>query len=106
MGVDNTYYTMHGVVIHDEDFIDKFMNDHDSIEVEHVYDGMCGKYIVFGEILAVHDIYSDDTDMREIDIQSLFERREKYIKAFVEEYPDLAWVMEKPFKIISFVHYS
>jgi hypothetical protein len=103
MGVDTTYYTMHGVVIDDEEFIDKFMNDHDSIEVEHVYDGMCGTYIVFGEILAVHDIY---TNMREIDIQSLAERREKYIKVFVEEYPDLAWVMEKPFKIISFVHFS
>lgn len=78
MGVDQTHYVMIGVKLtpddpawpsdpyEDEDGWLAFIEGRPDVKLDCVYDGMCGEYLVLGEILASSSEY-DGLEFTEID---------------------------------------
>ncbi len=111
MGVSTTMYTVFGVKIQfDSDFIDQAEADgvYHTLEKYIIADGMGGEYIVVGKVLF------DSGDMRwdapegfeEIDVTALEDGRAEVVAAFNEHLPDRRGILDQPWKLFSFVHYS
>ena len=111
MGISTNFYTVYG--IKDEPFgdfddaYDAVYDDKDTPNV--IIDGMGGDYQILGTILF------DSGDQRwgecedtfvEIDLDKLPEIESEYKKQFVAKFPQFASMMDAPFKLFSFVHYS
>jgi hypothetical protein len=112
MGVSTHFYTIHGIKI---DCNKKFNKVYDSVYDDAdtpfiLMDGMGGKYMIFGNVLF------DSGDMRwgfedgdvfvEIDTSSLTESENEYKQAFIAKFPEFADLMNSPFKLYTFAHYS
>jgi hypothetical protein len=111
MGISTHYYTVHGVKLewNDEfnEAYDEVYDDEDTPIV--ILDSMSGEYMVFGKILY------DSGDLRwsnfkdafvEIDLNSLTDIEIDYKKEFIGKFPQFASLVEQPFKLMTFVHYS
>lgn len=111
MGISTNYYTVHGVKLewNDEfhEAYDEVYNDEDTPIVN--FESICGEYIILGKILY------DSGDLRwgdlkdafvEIDLDSLSDIEADYKKEFIAKFPKFASLVEKPFKLMTFVHYS
>ena len=115
MGVDTRFMTMYGVKT---DWIDEFSDAYEEAysadgyhgaKLPHVVmDGMMGEYMVFGEsILETESMrWEAPCGFVEVDVNDLDKDREAYIKHFTETFPAFAHLVDKPWKVISFVHYS
>jgi len=115
MGVDTYFMTMYGVKTDwYEDFSDAYeeaysADGYHGANLPHVVqDGMMGEYMVFGvSLLETESMrWEAPSGFVEVDIGELDKDREAYIKHFTETFPDFAHVVDKPWKVISFVHYS
>jgi hypothetical protein len=110
MSVDLSFYTVFGLKSDwNDDFIDAYNEIYETFDgntVEVVMDGMCGEYIVFGEVLSSDSQFQEDTSFTEINISALEDRETRYKTKFKEDYPDFYHLIDKPFKLICFTHYS
>ena len=111
MGISTHYYTFHGVKLpcNDEftEAYDEVYDDDDTPLV--LLESMCGAYIVLGNTLY------DSGDLRwsevkdtfvEIDLDTLPALESKYKQEFIAKFPEFASLVEQPFKLMTFVHYS
>ena len=115
MGIDTHYYTVYGIK-HEwddvpsewrEEAYEDAYGDDDTPNV--IIDSMSGEYIIFGEILydsgnlrwgEMEDVFV------EIDLYKLPAIETAYKKAFVAKFPQFASLVEAPFKLMTFAHYS
>lgn len=112
MGVSTNVYTMHGTKI---DWDDKFIEAYDEVYDDKdtpivLLDGMGGDYIVFGTTLFDSGVMrwgleGGDT-FKEFELEQLHELETTYKTEFKTKFPEFAHLMDVPFKIMSFVHYS
>ena len=115
MGISTNYYTVYGIKYGYDDVPEDFMEHFDDIGYGKgmptvIVDGMSGEYIIFGQILF------DSGDLRwgeiedayvEIDLDILPELEAKYRKDFAAKFPQHTHLIDgKPFKLMTFVHYS
>jgi hypothetical protein len=110
MGTSTNFYTIYGVKT---EWDDEFSQAYDEVDERTpliLMDNICCEYMIFGTPLF------DSGDARwcfeggdvytEIDISSLGDCEEKYKKAFITKFPKFAYLIEKPFRLVSLVHYS
>lgn len=115
MGVDTRFITMFGVKIDwSDEFSDAYedayaADDYNGSNLPYVImDGMMGEYMVFGEPLLETESmrWEAPSGFVEVDVNELDKHREMYIQKFGETFPDFAHIVDVPWKVISFVHYS
>ena len=111
MGVSTNYYTIYGVKL---DWNDEFHTAWDDVYGDKdtpfvLSDGYRCEYIILGKILF------DSGDQRgleikdsfvEINMDSLPDIEANYRAEFVAKFPQFAYLVDKPFKIMTLVHYS
>ena len=116
MGINTHYYTVYGVKTEYDDAVSEFNETVYDDVYDHpdcpgiILDGMGGDYAIFGEILF------DSGDLRwgdmedsyvEIDLDKLDEIEANYRKDFAAKFPQHTHLInDKPFKLMTFVHYS
>ena len=115
MGINTHYYTVYGIK-HDWDSVpeefreqdyDEAWNDDDTPNI--IIDGMSGSYIIFGEILfdSGNLRWGDMEDVFvEIDLAALPEIESKYKAEFIAKFPKWKDLVDKPFNLMTFAHYS
>lgn len=115
MGVDTYFMTMYGVKTDwSDEFSDAYeeaysASDDNGASLPYVVqDDMCGVYMVFGVSILETDSmrWEAPRGFVEVDINELDSDREAYIKHFTEIFPDFTHLVDKPWKVITFVHYS
>lgn len=108
MGVDVTFFVMYGVKLpYDKDLVNDIQSeDHTDNDIELVVDYMCGSYIVLGNILSSMDEYGGGSEFSEIDLDNLESGAEVYRKKFKSAFPKWGHLVDVPFKVVSFAHYS
>jgi hypothetical protein len=102
---------MYGVKIADNaefnEAYDEVYDDTDTPTV--ILDCYSGEYIILGKILY------DSGDLRweesgdsfvEIDLDSLPDIEKDYKTSFIDKFPQFASLLDAPFKLMTFVHYS
>ncbi len=111
MGISTHYYTVYGIKHeYNDDFseaTDEVYDDHDMPTV--ISDSMGGGYMIFGKILydSGDQRWGDIEDVFvEIDMESLPSIEEEYKKKFIAKFPQFESLMDEPFKLMTFVHYS
>jgi hypothetical protein len=79
-------------------------------DVDHMMDGMSGEYMVFGvQLWDSGDARWGEMvneDQTEINDKILEAWRTEYIEHFKSLYPNLVHLVDVPWKLINFVHYS
>ena len=112
MGIDiNVYAVMGTKVDWDDSFSDAYdavYDDHDTPEV--IMDGMCGEYMVFGQLLWDSGNFrwgvEEGSQFMKIDMVSLPKIEAEYKQAFVKKFPTFADYMDRPFDLLVFTHVS
>jgi len=111
MGISTNYYTVYGIKgeFNDEFFeaYDNVYNDDDTPTV--LIDSMSGEYAVLGTILfdSGDQRYGEVEDVFvEIDMDNLPAIELSYKNLFITKFPQFASLMDTPFKLMTFVHYS
>lgn len=112
MGVSTNFYTVFGLKT---EWNDKFHEAYDDAYSDEdtpmvIADGMGGDYIVLGTVLY------DSGDMRwgfekgdsfkEIEIETLSIKEQEYKAKFIAKFPQFRGLMDAPFKLMTFAHYS
>lgn len=110
MGIDVTVHTVFGVKTpwHDE-FVDDYDDVYEKFPLDIIMDGMGGEYLIFGKNLfnSPNFRWGDGGDsLTEIDVSELPAIEAEYKQEFVKWFPQYASLIDKPFKIIAFTHYS
>lgn len=118
MGVSTTYYTVYGIK-HDYDGIKEFLegpyedayydDDTPTITPTIIVDSMSGEYAIFGKVLYDSgDLYEGECkdSFVEIDLKTLPEIEASYKKEFITKFPEYSHLLDRPFKLMTFVHYS
>lgn len=111
MGISTNYYTVHGLRLEwNDEFNEAYDEVYDVADTPFVLiDGMSGEYIILGKILY------DSGDLRwgetedsfvDIDLDTLPALESKYKQEFIAKFPEFASLVEQPFKLMTFVHYS
>ena len=111
MGISTHYYTVHGVNLPwNDEFTEAYDEVYDDDDTPFVLlESMCGEYIILGTTLY------DSGDLRwgdmkdtfvEIDLDTLPALESKYKQEFTAKFPEFASLVEQPFKLMTFVHYS
>jgi hypothetical protein len=104
MGVDVTAYTVYGVKLdYDSELVDTIYDKDENDMI--VADGMCGEYVVLGKILQSHDTCGNP-EFVFTDLNKLPEYEAEYKKDFQEKFPEFFHLVDKPFRLMSFLHYS
>lgn len=111
MGISTHYYTIHGVKL---DWNDDFNEAYDEVYDDEdtpftLIDCMECEYIILGTPLF------DSGDLRwgedgetfaEIDLNALSDFERDYKQKFIEKFPEFSGLMNKPFKLMTLVHFS
>lgn len=111
MGISTHYYTVYGVK---HEWNDAFIEAHEEVYDDEdtpiiITDSMSGEYMIFGKVLY------DSGDQRwgeiedvfvEIDVDGLKDVETKYKEEFSAKFPDFANLVDRQFKLMTFVHYS
>ena len=115
MGIDTHYYTVYGIK-HEwddvpsewrEEAYEDAYGDDDTPNV--IIDSMSGEYIIFGEILydSGNLRWGDMKDaFVEIELDRLNAIEAKYKEQFFAKFPTWKHLVNNPFKLMTFVHYS
>lgn len=115
MGIDTHYYTVFGIKHNYDDVPSNWKDDayeeaYDDADTPNVIiDSMSGEYIILGEILydSGNLRWGDMEDVFvEIDLARLGEIEAKYKAEFTAKFPDFAELVNQPFKLMTFAHYS
>jgi hypothetical protein len=114
MGIDTYFYTIYGVKVDwDDDFNEAYDAVYDNADTPWVLlDGMGGEYMIFGFPLFTSgnlrwgfedgDYYKEIDNLPELDFKEI-----DYRKEFAKKFPKFIHLLEdKPFKLISLIHYS
>jgi len=112
MGVDTQVYVVYGIKhewddtfaeVYDERYEDPYLP-------EVVLDGMCGEYMIFGKplfVTASHRWDASEGDVyKEINPSLLMRYEQEYRENFYSVFPEFYNMLDKPFQIIAFIHYS
>lgn len=106
MGVDVATYTVFGVKLpYDDDFTDAMYAGDAYREVEDfvVADGMSGEYIVIGKKLFDSE---KSEEFQAIDIGTLPAAEGEVRQKFAEHFPTRLAMLDGPWQLMTFVHYS
>lgn len=112
MGISTHFYTVWGIRVEWDDDVEQFVENDDIYSADSPWvlvDGMGGDYIILGKYLfdSGDQRYGDCEDsFVEIDMSSLPVMEALYKDTFIKKYPDFAHFMDKPFKLMTLVHYS
>ena len=111
MSVAINVYTYYGVKIpYDSAFSDTYDKVYEICDVDVILDGMCGEYIVLGHRLYnsgdICDAFEDGDNWKEIDIEQLPKYEIEYKEAFKKWFPEFFHLIDKPFKLMTFTHWS
>jgi hypothetical protein len=106
MSIDTTFITIYGIKTEFINEISNIANEENFDKVPFfIEDGMNGEYMVFGhKIFSGSDTGGDYFGM--IDIEDLVLLRTEYTEKFEKVFPDFLYILNQPWKIISFLHYS
>jgi len=129
MGIDTHVYCVYGVKTEWDDDFHQAQDEYETALIkEHGYDkwrsgkipddpmievtsdGMGGEYMVFGPQLYDSGNWrwgelTQETQV-ELDGDTLKRMRDEYIETFRKVYPDHVHLVDRPWKLINFVHYS
>lgn len=112
MSTDHTVYAVLGVTIRDKDKMnyirsvidqgdpDRFQKPHTDFDV--IIDGMCGEYIVIGEVLASFDSYGGG-NFTEVSMGYVASMKDDLEIMINEAFPNL-WI--PPIQFFMFSHFS
>lgn len=112
MGVDIHVYGVWGIRIegYPQDFSEAYDAVYDTCPLEIIMDGMNGEYMIFGEKLFdsgnIRYGMEDGDECRLINPDSFKLLEEEYKKEFCKWFPQFKYMMEAPFQMIMFTHYS
>jgi len=110
MGIDVHVYTIFGVKVPwDDQFVDDYDDVYERCPIDVIMDGMGGEYLVFGKNLFSRPNFrwGDGGDgFTTISPESLPEIEAEYRREFSKWFPQHTALVEQPFKILSFTHYS
>lgn len=111
MGISTHFYTIYGfgIVGVSEEFMDAHYDSNEDLFV--LFDGMCGDYTIFGiKLFDSGDMrygFEDGQQYVDTSIESLPDKKERYINRFCEVFPEYKHYMEgRTWTIISMVHLS
>ena len=110
MSTSTNFYTIYGIKTEWDDEFSQACDKADEHTPLVLMDNIYCEYMIFGTRLfdsgdarwcfAGGDVYS------EINISSLEDCEEKYKEAFIAKFPKFAYLVDKPFRLMSLVHYS
>jgi hypothetical protein len=105
MSVDSNFYIVYGLKF-DSDVLDG--DDLSKLEknnIDYVNDWMMGKYVVLGEILHYCG-EGDETEFNELIFDNLEQLKKDYLEKFKEVLPDHYWLVDRDWKLFSFINYN
>ena len=111
MGVSTNFYTYYGIQIPwNNKFYEVYDEKYDDIHSDIIVDGMGGNYMIFGVCLFDSGDYrwgfEDGDTFKEIDLKNLPSLEAEYKVLFKAEFPEFYHIIDQPFKLMSFVHFS
>jgi hypothetical protein len=111
MGIDVHVYTIYGVKTEWNDaLVDDLDDVYEKCPLDIVLDGMGGNYMVLGKQLFGSPNFrwndGDGDAFTEITIEQLSEIEAEYRQEFAKWFPAHVELLNQPFKILSFTHYS
>ncbi len=112
MGVDTRFYAVYGVCMTewDDAFYDEYDEKYDLTEGKCpiVFDGMSGEYFVMGhQFMETESMrYEMPYGFTSIDPMDLEEYKQEYISNFHDVFPNWTHLLDGPWEIHVFVHYS
>lgn len=115
MGIDTCYYTVYGVKIDwDEDFAEAYDEVYDNFEkncsnASVIMDSMGGDYMVIGyRLFTSGNIRWNDVEdtFVEIDTSMLTNYRVDVMQEFAKYFPKFTSILDKEWKMMTFIHYS
>lgn len=115
MGVSINVYGFFGVRLNWNDQLndafEEFWNDNREQDLpDYAFDSMTGDYQVLGVRLFDSGDFrygaEDGDGCTKLDLESLADQEQKYKDDFINKFPQFAEIMEEPFKILMFTHYS
>ena len=113
MGISTNFYTVFGLKLpFKKDFFEKADKNHGDDNAPFVLqDGMCGSYTICGIVLFDSgDLrwgFENGDEFKEIpSVQELSLLEQNYKTNFYKYYPEIYPEIDKPFKLMTFAHYS
>lgn len=111
MGIDVNVYTVFGVKAPwSEQFVDDYDDVYEKCPVDIIMDGMGGDYLIFGKhIFSSPNFRWNDGDgdaMTFTDISEFPAIEQSYRNEFAKWFPQHVELLNAPFKLITFTHYS
>jgi hypothetical protein len=110
MGISTNYYTVHGIKLPwNNEFAEAHNEVYDDDTPFVLFESYECEYIILGTPLF------DSGDLRwmeiednftEIDLSVLSSLESKYKQEFITKFPEFVLLVEQPFKLMTFVHYS
>ncbi len=113
MGISTNVYTYYGIKVerYDEAFSKAYDEKYDDPQCPNVlFDGIDAEYMILGKCLFDSGDFrwdmEDGDDLQEIDLAQLPKYEIEYKEKFRKFFPEFAHLVDKPFKIMTFTHYS
>lgn len=118
MGISTNFYTIYGLYLEEDhkDFnslYEYYDENYDEISknINFIFDGMSGKYIVIGEVLFdsgdARYGFEDGDALALISVGGLSLVEESYKQNFRKYFPEkFHYILDSEFKIITFSHYA
>jgi hypothetical protein len=112
MGISTNFYTIYGIKVEwDDAFNDAYDEVYDDEDTPFVLtDGMSGEYMVFGAVLFDSGDarwgFEEGDSFKEIDTNTLVNLELGYRTEFLAKFPEFAYIIEQPFKLMTLAHYS
>lgn len=112
MGVSTNIYAVWGIKTPWNDEISNALDDvYDDPDTPNIImDGMGGKYMIFGTVLYDSGDFRwgmEDGDIyKEIDFSTLPEMEKTYKQEWLAKFPQFSNIIEQPFKLMMFTHFS
>jgi hypothetical protein len=113
MGVSTNFYTIYGIKIDEypNDFSEAYDDVYDDDDTPFVLmDGMCGEYMIFGEILFDSgDLrwgFENGDAFKSINLEDLADTEKDYKEQFIKKFPQFSHYMDGKFQLMTLAHFS
>lgn len=111
MGINIKVYSVFGIKIDwNDDLVEKYEKVYDDADTTMILDVMGGHYIVLGTILyQSSDFRYNDLEgdiMTSTSIENMQATEKKYRDDFEKKLPQFYHLLNEPFQVITFTHYS